>query len=141
MANSMTWTDDLIKFSLPSIYLDDKGKKKTVKDKLGWSKLTESDVTDGHEVICVLTGKVSGVTVLDFDDHESYDKAWRDLQLFVIHEHTTVITKRGFHVYFKYTDQIQQPDKEILNVDILNNGKRAYFPGTRYVGEDGKEAY
>jgi phage/plasmid-associated DNA primase len=86
-----------------------------------------------------LTGKLNGITVIDFDDHESYDKAWRDLKLFTINDHPTVITRRGFHVYFKYTDRVRQPEKDTLNVDVLNDGKRAYFPGSRYVGADGKE--
>ena len=34
----MTWVDDLIKFSLPSLYLDKNGKKRTVKDYKGWSE-------------------------------------------------------------------------------------------------------
>ena len=124
----MTWVDSLIKFSLPSLYLDENGKKRTVKDYKGWSRLTQSDVKSGHEVLCVLTGKLNGITVIDFDDHESYDKAWRDLKLFTINDHPTVITKRGFHVYFKYTDRVRQPEKDTLNVDVLNDGKRAYFP-------------
>lgn len=135
------WTKKCVFGSLKAIKLDERGKKQTVGDMAGWSKLTETKIIDGHLIKFVLTGIKSGVIVIDFDDKEQYHdltNTWHNETvlnrepIFDATEYPTVETKNGFHVYFQFTDQLLQPDKNSLNVDIQGNGKRIYFAGSKY---------
>ena len=135
------WTKKCVFGSIKAIKLDERGKKQTVCDMAGWSKLTETKIIDGHLIKFVLTGIKSGVIVIDFDDKEQYHdltNTWHNETvlnrepIFDATEYPTVETKNGFHVYFQFTDQLLQPDKNSLNVDIQGNGKRIYFAGSKY---------
>ena len=130
--DEMNWTKDLILFSIDEMYLDENGKKQTKHDFQGWTKLTKSKVNDKHKVKCLLCGEASGVTIVDFDCFDDYDKLVEKGIFENYNKYPTVITRRGFHVYFKYDKTIIQPKKESLNIDILNDKKRAYYPGTTY---------
>jgi len=131
------WTDNLIKFSLNSMYIDENGKKKTKTDKRNWTTLTENDINKNHEVMCVLAGKVSGITVLDFDTQEHYFNLIDTGILQNPNLYPTVITNRGVHIYVKYDNTILQPDKHILDLDVLQDRKRVYYPPTKYKLADG----
>jgi hypothetical protein len=50
--------------------------------------------------IGIITGKVSGIIVVDFDSKEAYEKA-KDRGL---SDTPTVKTNRGYHCYFKYKE-------------------------------------
>ena len=135
------WTNALIKGSLKSIKLDDRGKKQTTGDMAGWNKLTETTIIEGHEVQFVLTGEKSNVVVIDFDDAKAYHDLTNTYHnreilnrepIFDATEYPTVKTKKGFHIYFQYTDKLLQPDKTLLNVDIQGNNKRIYYAGSKY---------
>ena len=74
----------------------------------------------------VPTGKVNGITVLDFDDMNFYYKAcelYTDLD-----KCYTVITRRGRHVYFKYNECIN--GQKFKEVDVQNNGAFVIGPDT-----------
>jgi phage/plasmid-associated DNA primase len=119
------------------MYIDENGKKKTKTDKRNWTTLTENDINKNHEVICVLAGKVSGITVLDFDTQEHYFNLIDTGILQNPNLYPTVITNRGVHIYVKYDNTILQPDKNMLDLDILQDRKRVYYPPTKYKLADG----
>ena len=127
------WINRLIIFSLKNMFLNhDTGKKQTEGDFKGWNTLTESKIKNNDKVLCVLTGKKSNVTIVDFDNFEDYDKIVNEGIFENNNLFPTIATRRGYHVYFKYDPDIKQPNKDKLNVDILNDNKRAYWVGTEY---------
>jgi len=127
------WINRLVIFSLKNMFLNHTtGKKQTEGDFKGWNTLIESKIKNNDKVFCVLTGKKSKVTVVDFDNFEDYDKIVNEGIFENNNLYPTVATRRGYHVYFNYDPDIKQPNKEKLNVDILNDNKRAYWVGTEY---------
>ena len=68
-------TSDFIKFSAKKIKIDDEGKKKIIGLPVGWDKITKTSIQEGHKVLCVRTGKLNNITVIDFDSVKAYDKA------------------------------------------------------------------
>lgn len=127
------WTNRLVIFSLKRMFYNhNTAKKQTEGDFKGWNNLTESKIKKDDKVFCVLTGKKSNVTVLDFDNYEDYDRVVNDGIFENNNLYPTVKTRRGYHVYFTYDPDIKQPDKDKLNVDVLNDNKRAYWVGTEY---------
>ena len=67
-------TSDFIKFSAKKIKIDDEGKKKIIGLPVGWDKITKTSIQEGHKVLCVRTGKLNNITVIDFDSVKAYDK-------------------------------------------------------------------
>jgi len=125
------WSEQLIIGGIKSMYLDTTGKKQSKGDKQKWSKMTKSSFKPTDEVKFVVCGEKSDITVVDFDTLEQYT----DLTMNILNDadqYPTVKTRKGVHVYFQYTDKLIQPDKKKLNVDILGNRKRAYYPETKY---------
>ena len=81
----------------------------------------------------MVTGQKSNVIVVDFDNEEDYRGLTMGVYpVFEADLYPTVRTKKGYHVYFEYTDTLLQPDKTKLNVDIQGNRKRVYFAGSKY---------
>lgn len=144
MAEVLDWLDNVIFGSCAKMYLDDTGKKTTIKkgvhyDMKEWSKLSASKVNPNHEVVFALTGEKSGIVVVDFDTLEQYEDLINRGIFSNPTDYPTVKTRRGVHVYFKYTDKLHslnEEEKKVLNVDIQGNGKRVYYPGTTYKIDD-----
>tara|TARA_R110000822_G_scaffold96182_1_gene219183 strand:- start:762 stop:995 length:234 start_codon:yes stop_codon:yes gene_type:complete len=67
-------TKRFICFTIPKVTLNDKGKKE-FSPPIAWQKLTESKIVKGHKALCVRTGKLNNITVIDFDSEKSYNKA------------------------------------------------------------------
>lgn len=123
---------DVIIGTIPKMYLDANGKKCTGGDMKGWTKLTESKINPKHEVYFLLTGRISNIIVVDFDDIEEYNELLKNGYFPNPEDYTIIKTRKGVHLYFKYTDKLLQPDKEKLNVDIQGDRKRVYLPPTTY---------
>lgn len=71
--------------------------------------------------IALVTGKLSGVTVIDFD--EGSEDLFKDILT------PTVRTGGGGkHYYFKYTDKISQSASKELHIDVRNDGGYAILP-------------
>ena len=129
----LKWTSRLIVGSIKSMCLNERGKKETNGDMKGWAELETSKFIKGHEVFFVVTGQKSNVIVVDFDNEEDYRGLTMGVYpVFEADLYPTVRTKKGYHVYFEYTDTLLQPDKTKLNVDIQGNSKRVYFAGSKY---------
>ena len=71
----------------------------------------------------VLTGKISGITVLDFDSLNSYKTFCKNVPDF--ESYFTVKTKNGYHVYCLYNPELKTCNnvlKKLINViDIRND--------------------
>ena len=138
--NSMNWTDKLIKHSFKEIILapNKEGvyKKKLIGMCKNWSGLTESVLNPDHKAIGVLTGIKSGIIVIDFDTHEIYNETISEFPEMKLAPR--VVTKNGFHLYFKWKDNYQKDlPAKIGKIDILKNGQQVIFPGTTYKSEIG----
>ena len=138
--------DTMVRFSLKYIELkqNEKGEwKKKVQphDKRGWQKLKKTDITPGDKVMCLVTGATSGVTVIDLDNftpeqiQEFAKKYCLSGSCFMCPP--AVRTRRGAHLYFKYTPDAKGAQYPEHGFDICNDGQRAYYTGTSYVTNEG----
>jgi len=126
---------DFIRFSAKKIKIDDEGKKKIIGLPIGWEKITETSIQEGHKVLCVRTGKLNNITVVDFDSVKAYDKAI--VKFPELKEFFTIKTPRGYHIYSKYNECIKTTTDKKLKIDIRNDG--AFVFGSGSVREDGEE--
>jgi len=75
----------------------------------------------------IITGRVSGAIILDFDNPDAEAEARRR----GLPETVTVKTNRGRHYYFAYTDQpIRKPREFPDGMDILSDRKFVVAPGS-----------
>jgi P4 family phage/plasmid primase-like protien len=109
---------------------DKKGKiNKTMLGMPSWKKITQTQINKKHTGRCVLTGKISGITVFDFDIEEVYYKfvdLYPDLK-----KYKTIKTKKGFHVYCNYDEDIKTTTEGFIHdkgVDIRNDGAIVFAP-------------
>jgi hypothetical protein len=94
-----------------------------------------------NNAFCVITGKMSGITVFDFDDKEKYDLIYKKHKK-EIDTFYTVKTRKGFHHYFKYNEKYENvADSEITHIDIRNDGGMILAPPTSYLSPDKKETF
>ena len=117
-----------------------------------WEEMYE---LNGKTTKCfaIKTGKVSGITVLDFDTEYAYNIFLKNVPNF--DTYFTVKTKKGWHVYCLYHPNLKT-ENNILNgyIDIIdirndstyvtNQNKTTYIcnvvicPPTSYIGLDGE---
>ena len=128
-------TSDFIIFSAKKIKITDEGKKKIIGLPVGWDKITKSSIQEGHKVLCVRTGKLNNITVVDFDSVKAYDKAIAKFP--ELKEFFTITTPRGYHIYSKYNECIKTTTDTKLKIDIRNDG--AFVFGSGSVREDGEQ--
>lgn len=127
------FSDKHIVFSFPAIQWNPETQKKRLVAVRNFQKLEKSKVYDYHKSLALLTGKKSGVTVIDFDDSVVYDR--------IVAEHPEVetfahvLTKKGRHIYFEYNGEplYNQTVGWAPNVDIRNDGGFVIAPGTKYL--------
>jgi hypothetical protein len=92
--------------------------------------------------IAIVTGKISGICVMDFDSLEAYQEAERK----GLPETPIVKTSKGFHLYFRYADGMRnfQMNNGLLRIDIRGDGGYVVAPpsvhpsGHRYEWVEGK---
>ena len=106
-----------------------------------WKNITIDNYLEynnkSHHATAIITGKISGVTVLDYDTNDLYDA---HLKLFQeLTNNYTVKTKNGYHIYFKYTDKLQTTTdvNDIKHLDIRNNQAIVICNPTKYQILDG----
>lgn len=85
----------------------------------------------------VLTGKISGITVLDFDTIYSYKTFCKNVPNF--ESYFTVRTKKGYHVYCLYNPNLKTTFNVLKNlihtIDIINDiPDRTDLCGNPYLG-------
>ena len=110
----------------------------TYRDKtpiVGWKEYQQRQATDeelqnwfiGTDVnIAIVTGALSGVTVLDLDSQESVDY----VKEHGIGDPAIVKTHRGHHLYYKYQvgDRNFQKRSELPNIDLRGEGGYVIAP-------------
>ena len=107
---------------------------------VGWTNFTENEIYDNenHNAIGLITGERTGVTVIDFDDMNVYNKICNIMPEFKTCKKT--LTRKGVHCYFSYTDKIKSTTnilKDYEYVDCRNTGGFIIAPPTKY-DYDGK---
>jgi len=82
----------------------------------------------------IITGKISGIVVIDFDTKEAYQNAIvRGLP-----DTPTVITGRGYHVYCKYKEGVRNFSKKAGLPDIDLRGEGGCIVAPPSIHENGK---
>ncbi len=79
-----------------------------------------SSFSGDAQALGIVCGQVSGLVVVDFDDHLRYQRFCRHLPQFAVSY--TVKTRRGYHVYFKTQEKV--PTHQFAGGDI--KGERSY---------------
>lgn len=120
---------------------DDKkkdGVNKGVRFPKGWSSTT---VSSRGQNVAILTGKVSGITVVDFDEMESYRACCERVP--ELEYYYTVRTKNGVHVYFTYQEGLVNDSDcfTLPGIDIRNDGGCIVAPPSSYSFEDATYRY
>ncbi len=118
--------------SFGMVTMPTEGKRVLIKN---WSTRKETvHPTYAHQNTCILTGKNSGITVVDVDikDHgmEVINKL---ISKYGIPNTPIVITPSGMHLYFTYTPSIPNMNRLVDNgvrigVDIQNDGSVVIAP-------------
>lgn len=130
--------DGIVSFSFKGIktYIHENGEiKKKAVGLPDWKEINSSNCLtyDKGTAHAILTGEISNLTVLDFDDKDGYDNFI--LQNEDLKRRKTIKTKKGFHIYFKYNPEFKTGTdafKDIKNVDIRNDGGIVYCNPTQY---------
>ena len=132
-----------VRFTIPKIttFLNKQGveKKKPIGMPKDWTNVINENnyqnyIKTNDKVMCLLTGKINGITVLDFDNKSEYDKMLLAYPELI--NHKTVQTKRGFHIYCNYNPDILTTTNGLVHydgVDIANDGHMVFTYPTTYV--------
>ncbi len=136
-------------FSFPRmfIYKDNEGKtRKEPVYTVHWSMINKSNFLDYINFndlgFSIIAGRMSGITVFDFDDQESYYKLIKKYPS--LKKCRTIKTNKGFHIYFNYNNDIQTRVDAMVSynkVDIRNNHSLAFCPPCEYIIENKKIEY
>ena len=143
---------NFVRFTIPKIttYLNQDGieKKKPIGMPTKWTEtINESNykqyINNTHKVMCLLTGKINDLTIIDFDKKEVYDLAIQEHP--ELTKYRTIQTKRGYHIYCKYDPDIKTRSNALVNyegVDVASDGHMVFAPPTTYVDlEDNINSY
>jgi P4 family phage/plasmid primase-like protien len=153
-ANQIHDMYDTLGFKLVSGYMgsytDDNGKiqkrfnfdKQPGEEKASWKNPEKRVYNKAQSGFAVITGKESGVTVIDIDDFEAPES--QELMDLMTDCNMVVKTRRGFHYYYKYNPQIKTvsgDEKKKLGIkvpiDTRGDGGLIYAPPTSYRTPDG----
>ena len=146
MTTKMT-TQEFITFTFENIELHKNNQGVFKKKPIGmpnWRNITAENYKKynriHHKGFAVLTGKLSNITVLDFDNPESY-KITLDLCP-ELKDSYIVKTNKGYHIYFEYDPTILTTTNAFIGcegVDIRNDDAIVFAPPTKYMNYDGTE--
>ena len=111
-----------------------------------WKKITKNNFqehidADNDEAAAIITGEISGITVIDFDDMSQYEKLVTNYP--DIKKHRTIKTKNGVHIYCQYTTKLMTTTNGLLSydkVDIRNDDAIVFAPPTTYKLKNGSIA-
>jgi P4 family phage/plasmid primase-like protien len=137
----MSFENNFISFSFGKIQTEmiNGVEKKRLPDLPYWKSITETQIKPAHKSRAIRTGKISGITVIDFDDKKVYKKLLKEHP--ELKECYTVKSPNGYHIYFKYTDKLKTGVncfKKFPNTDIRNDDAFIISPPTRYTKLDGE---
>ncbi len=98
-----------------------------------WTSITKNTIHKEHKAFAVRTGQISGVTVIDADNVNVYNRLIRDYP--ALSDTLTIQTPRGFHIYCKYDSRLVSNTNSFAsypNVDIRSDGAIVFAPFTTY---------
>jgi hypothetical protein len=128
----------LFTFAGISTYINNVGDEK--KKPLGmptWKNITNDNFVDfikeTDKGVALITGSMSGITVIDFDDINVYNQLL--LECPEIKNIRTIKTKNGIHLYCKYDKNIKTTTNALIGydkIDIRNDDAIIFCPPTKY---------
>jgi len=90
--------------------------------------------------IGIITGKASGVTVLDIDDPKKFEeRTGLKLEELLRRSLAVKTISKGYHLYFKYDSEIKTGTYQSLGFDVRNDGALAVIPPSFCLEEPPKE--
>jgi hypothetical protein len=117
--------------------------KKTLVKIPNWRKITKENwknfVDKSHDGYAIITGEISGVSVLDFDTMDAYRDFLAEFGTECVRKNI-ISTKKGKHLYFKYDKDLKQTQNPTAGVDVRNDGGIIIAPPTSYTLLDGSVA-
>lgn len=137
--------EGFIIFSFESITteINKRGEEKKKPNKMpNWKSITKENfnnfINRDHKAFGIITGEISGITVLDFDNILEYDRICEKYPL--LKSVRTIQTKKGYHLYFKYNKSLPTTTdyfKDYKGIDIRNDDGIVFAPPTTYILQDG----
>jgi hypothetical protein len=113
--------------------------KKDIKQLPPWKQINKDNCFKYVGLnVAVITGAISGISVIDFDNMESYYKVLEDYP--ELKSFKTVGTRNGVHIYGKYCKELLTSTNVFemyADVDIRNDEGVVFAPPTRYNLLDG----
>ena len=130
-------------FSKISTYINSKGEEKKKPINLPeHGNITSDNFTNycksGDKGAAIITGKMSNLTVIDFDNINSYNSILT--QMPELKNYRTIKTNKGFHIYCKYDPKPKSSTNVLASypgVDIRNDGGIVFSPPCSYKLLDG----
>ncbi len=138
--------DDIVSFAFARIetYINANGevKKKPI-NMPSWRQINKDNciLHSNGSALAVRTGQMSGITVFDFDNLDTYNNLIEKHP--ELKECKTIQTKKGFHIWFKYNEFYKTTTdaftSEYPGVDIRNDEGLVFAPPTKYLLPDKTE--
>jgi hypothetical protein len=124
--------------------LNAEGEEKKKMNKMpNWLKITKENwknfVDKSHDGFAIITGEISGISVLDFDVMDTYKDFLAEFGTECVRKNI-ITTKKGKHLYFKYDPDLKQTQNKDAGVDVRNDGGIIIAPPTSYTLLDGSVA-
>lgn len=127
---------EFVNFTFERLFEKLNAKGEAKKEMIGmpsWRQITKENYKEyiykNHKGHAIITGRMSGITVFDFDIQEVYNKFVETYP--ELRKYRTIRTKNGFHVYCKYDEDIKTTTDAFINdkgVDIRNDGAMVFSP-------------
>ena len=126
--------EDFVHFTCAKLVKNSEGKKEVKYfPKGGWKGKTKEQYKEmckkTDKVKCVVTGKINGFTVFDFDTEEGYYKTIEKYPY--LKDCFTVKTSKGFHIYTKYNPSFKTTTNTNVEIDVRNDDGLAFGAGTK----------
>ena len=140
--------NDFVYFSRPgpitTYAKDGEEKKKLPFNNFSWKDINKDNYKEffncDDKSFYVITGKMSNITILDFDKAELYDQLVEEFP--ELKDHFTVKTKKGYHIYFRYNESLSTTTNinKLVGIDCRNDGGIVIAPPTKYKLLNGDKA-
>lgn len=119
-----------------STYLNSKNeeKKKPINMPL-WNTINKENCLNyqSGNAVAIITGKISNLTVIDFDNIHEYDKFVSDFP--IVKTYKTIKSPNGYHIYFNYYKELLtgvDVFQDYKHIDIRNDNSIIFSPPTSY---------
>lgn len=137
--------ENFIVFTFPKIITNIDKKGKETKQPINmpkWKEITKDNYLNycnmSHQASAIITGKISNLTILDFDDINEYNRLIKEYP--ELKTYRTIKTNKGVHMYFNYTDKLETTTNALKSynyVDVRNDDGVIFCPPTSYTLKNG----